>query len=364
MKKIGIITYHNAINYGAVLQAYALSKYLNENCCKAEIINYCSPAIEVQYRLKKPSESFSIKNFFAHNLICLLHIEKKNKFKAFLKELPLSKEYTRETLNTAEYDMYITGSDQVFNPDCNRSDPSFFLDFVSSHKYSYAASMGSIEQFKSSRLDTKKLLSRFSSISMRENDAAKYLSEELGRHCYTVVDPVWLLPKENWLNIADRATMDNYILVYNLMDYSYMRDYAVNLSKKTGLPLIVINRTIIGEALYFGKGINKSNSSPSEFIGLINNASFFVTDSFHGTSFAIILEKEFAVALSQEKISTNSRLHCLLGNAGLTNRLISDHNDPYGNTIDYKDVKSKMTLLINDSKLYLQYICEEALGLR
>lgn len=357
-KKIGIITYHNAINYGAVLQAYALSHYLNSKNNQVQIVNYLSPAVDIQYRYKTIKESFSMKNFFAHNLTCFLHKKKKKLFKEFLNQMPISKLYTRSDLAMAEYDLFITGSDQVFNPDCNRNDPSFFLDFTEKPKYAYAASMGSIEQFRTSKLDTIGLLASFSKISMREADTADYLSKALDKECVSVMDPVWLLNKSEWEAIASEKNEEKYILVYNLMDFSFMRDYALRLSEKTGLPIYVINRTIIGEYLYWGKAMNKSNCSPQEFLGLIRNSKYFVTDSFHGISFAMIFQKNFVVAKNPGKISTNSRLDCILGQAGLKNRVIAKDVELVLNDIEYKKVERNLLPYIENSKVFLDQICE------
>ena len=361
MKKIGIITYHNAKNYGAIFQSYALSRYLKDLGRDVEIINYNSQAIEKGYNYKKFSERTSIKNYFAHNITCFLRRKKKRLFNEFLNNMPLSKQYSKSGLNDCnDYDVYITGSDQVFNANVNKNDASFFLDFVSNKtKCSYAASMGSIKQFEESNIDPISYLRSFDYLSVREPDAADYLSNKLERECLTVIDPVWLLSMEQWNRlIVNSKEKSPYILVYNLMDYKYMRDYVKELSKKTGYKVIVVNKYIIGDYMYWGVAKNKSNSSPSEFLSLIKNAEFFVTDSFHGTSLAIILETRFAVALNKNAYNTNSRITNILNLSELASQVIEEGNQPFENSIDFNKAKERMSDFINNSKKYLERIVE------
>lgn len=360
---IGIITYHNAINYGAVLQSYALSQYLIEIGHEVEIIDYRCPAVDAQYNIKSFRNCSSIYNYINHNVTCMLHAGKKRSFKKFIKQLPLSEQYTRnDLLKGIPYDIVVVGSDQVFNPDCNRSDTSYLLDFVKNiPHYSYAASMGSIEQFKTFKCETTRLLQSFNGISLRENDAAEYLTEILGRDCKTVVDPVWLVSKENWEKFSRdySKTIEPYIFVYNLMDFRFMRDYVFELAKKTGLKVIVANRTLIGEYQYFHKAKNASNISPDTFLGLIKGSDFFVTDSFHGTLLAIIFEKQFAVALNPGTLTTNSRFSSIVNDMGLHEQVLKDDNDPFIKEIDFSSIKKKMTTQIEYSKQYINYIINQ-----
>lgn len=358
--KIGIITYHNAINYGAVFQSYALSKYISKSGYDVEIINYMCPAVQAQYNFKALKDSYSLLNFFNHNITCLLHTKKKKRFMSFLSRLPLGNTIpSKEFLNGDLYDVIITGSDQVFNPVCNGSDMSFFLDFANnSKKYSYAASMGSIENFKKLKYDPFELLKGFNGISLREDDATTYLSECLNRRCLTVMDPVWLLSKSEWEDLAGEKRILNkpYIFVYNLMDFKYMRDFVVKLSKDTQLPIVVANRTAIGEFQYWGKSRNASNSSPDVFLNLLLNSDYFVTDSFHGTSLAVIMEKRVAIALNRGEHTTNSRFSSIIEKMGLENQIIKDEYDPFDSPIDFNYAKKQIADDLNNSYIYLENI--------
>ena len=360
--KIGIITYHNAINYGAVFQSYALSKYIAKLGYDVEIINYMCPAVQAQYNYRSLKDSYSLLNFFNHNITCFLHAQKKKRFSAFLSRLPLSERISNKSfLNGNKYDIVITGSDQVFNPVCNGSDMSFFLDFANnSKKYSYAASMGSVESFKKLKNDPFELLKSFNGISLREDDATQYLSNCLNRRCLTVMDPVWLLSKSEWEDLAGTTRIINkpYIFVYNLMDFKYMRDFVIHLSKTTRLPVVVANRTAIGEFQYWGKSHNASNSSPDAFLNLLLNSDYFVTDSFHGTSLAVIMEKRVAIALNRGEHTTNSRFSAIIEKMGLEKQIIRDNYDPFDSPIDFNFAKKQIVDDLNNSYNYLKNIIQ------
>lgn len=358
---VGIITYHNAINYGAVLQAYALSKQLHIMGIDCNILDYRCTAVDIQYKCRGRKNCSSWKNFIAHNLTCILRYNKKKNFKRFQKLLPLSTACDCRNLEriTRKYSTFITGSDQVFNPVCNKSDPTYFLNFVKKgSKNAFSASMGSISQFESSSLDTLSMLSSFDSISMRETDAANYLSQKTGKQCAVTMDPIWLLNKNEWEKIATFNKRKPYILVYNLMDLAYMRKFAIELSKKTGLPIISVNRTIMGDATYILHSHLASNCSPSDFVGYIENAEYVVTDSFHGASFSILFGKKLFVGLNKEKDNTNSRLITILERAGLLNRIIDDQTiSNFNATIYYEELYPRLTSSIESSKEYLKKIC-------
>ena len=364
MKRIGIITYHRSINYGALLQAYALYTKIRSLGFDCQIIDYLSDPVEDDYRCRPRQRCFSWKNYFAHNLYCILHVKKKNKFIRFRKNIRMTKTIDAAGLSEIEkeFDSFITGSDQVFNPESNRGDMAFFLDFVRGGKSrnAYSASIGSIASFEKMYNQNMSELIKFTHISMREKDAAEYLSEKLNKECLYTVDPVWLIGKEEWTSFARLHKEKEYILVYNLLDQKIMRNYVKELSKKTGLKVIAINGTMIGEMIYMGIGRNASNSGPDEFLSLISNAKCIVTDSFHGTSFSVIFEKPFiAFPNMKNAMNTNSRLSSLLHECGLENRLYEANSETtMFDTIDYMRVKNRMKSNIDFSINYLQKICE------
>ena len=149
--RVGVLTYYNAINYGAALQAYALVCHLNSiTGIHAELINYCSPAIEQQYAWISLSKAVSIKAYILNNLTVIGRKKKKKHFKAFFDKLRIvgKKVITISDLTKEKYDLVIVGSDQVWNPDCSKGDSLFLLDKYGDtfKRISYAASVGSINK--------------------------------------------------------------------------------------------------------------------------------------------------------------------------------------------------------------------------
>lgn len=363
-KKVGIVTYHRAVNYGAVLQAYALNRKIKNFDIDVETIDYNCEAVNAQYNYRKLNKCASFKNFVAHNLTCFLRRRKKIRFTEFLKRFSLSETCDRESIHkmSERYEIFITGSDQVFNPVCHRNDPTYFLDFVyGGSKNCYAASLGSIAQFESSKIDVILLLKEFDKLSFREADATEYMESVLDKKCITVMDPVWFLDKNEWSEIAMSNEKRQFIFVYNLMDYKYMERFVSKLSKETGLPVVVVNRTLRGDLLYFGGAKNRSNCSPEEFLGYIRDAQYVVTDSFHGTSLSILFEKQICIALNPSADNTNSRLHTILNLTGLSDYTIDkDRLICKTESINYDVVNGRLMPQINDSVQFLKSIvsCE------
>ena len=359
---IGILTYHSAINYGAVLQAYALQRSIDEMGGRATLLDYRPDAIEDQYRMRGYRKCSSLRNFGAHNLNCLCRRRRRRGFARFWREhLSLSPRCTKETIGAvaASYRCLITGSDQVLNPACHKGDTTYLLDFAAGQqKFAYAASMGSLAGFAAWGEEPLSLLADFAAISLREGDAAAYLSAQLGRACPHTVDPVWLLSPTEWerLAVSPREKGD-YIFIYNLMNYPYMRSMADKLSAKLGLPIVSISKSILGDARYRGTRI-RSNASPEEFLGYIRGAACVLTDSFHGTSFSILFGRPFFTALDPGEDNTNSRLLSLLQATGLTDHAVCPGKEPFGTgEADFTSAHARMQGSIERSRAFLQAIC-------
>ncbi len=363
-KKVGIMTFHRAINYGAVLQAYALNRKLNELGFDCTTIDFVCEAVEIQYQYRGRRKCTSWKNFVAHNLTCLLHRKKKARMESFRERIPQSPQCSHRTIAeiAAEYDILVTGSDQVFNPVCHKDDPAYYLSFATRQKkVAYAASLGSVAPYVSSRLDTTALLSDFAKLSFREIDAAEHVSKQLSRECQTLVDPVWLLSKDEWCEVAGKKKPNKFIFVYNLMDYPYMCAFVKKLRQLTGYNVVAASGTILGDTMYAGCAQNVSNCSPEEFLAFIRDAQYVVTDSFHGTSFSILMQKPFFAALNPASQNTNSRISMVLKTAGLESRCIFQESIPYTDYgIDWNRVNQNMSPQIQESIRFLMdiYKCE------
>ncbi|MFR2839550.1 MAG: polysaccharide pyruvyl transferase family protein [Zhenhengia sp.] len=358
--KIGIITFHRAVNYGAILQAYALQQALNKLGVDNEIIDYRCRHIEDAYSLFDIKKIKSLRNLIHIVLYDPVNKIKSNKFKKFIEQniKMSSKIETKNDLNeiNMNYEAFITGSDQVWNNKCTGFDKAYFLDFVKddTKKNSYAASFGTNCIIEELEEDYRKLLGKFNNISIREKQGQEILRELINIDVPVHLDPTFLLTKEEWLNVVkDTSNKDKYILVY-LMQYSpSIIKFAENLSKSSGYKIIHINNEIIKKA----KGKYIRTSGPEEFLGLFAGAEYIVTNSFHGTAFSINFNKNFFVELLPPPAKVNSRLENIMDLLNLRDRqIVNGKNINIDKSIDYNKVNAKIAEEREVAKSYLREI--------
>lgn len=260
--------------------------------------------------------------------------------------LPLTDEYVgfdALMANPPLADVYLTGSDQVWNSFYNRGiDKSYFLDFTPKGKkrICYAASIGMPSFPEQEKDETKRLLKNYHEITVRELSAKQILADmEISSE--VVLDPTLLLNKEQWEQIAEKYTFtedEPYLLTYSVeygKEDSYIKHYAKKIAEKKGLKLYHIT--------YGGKPFDNyydkvySYATPDKFLNLMLHASFVVVSSFHGTAFSINFNKSF-ITVSPKKF--NSRIMSLLEITGLKSRMVTDSSSPIESfdEIDYSSV--------------------------
>ena len=329
MKKVGIITFHTALNYGAVLQTYALQNFLNEQGIENEIIDYECPFIEQCY---KPFhiENKKILNAIVRGFLFGRTISKKrDRFNSFINNhLNLSEKYSdSKSINEVkdDYSCFISGSDQVWSPITAGFDSVYFLDFADDNqKISYAASIGTNEISEDLKMKYVERLDGFNEISVRE-ESAKELLNDIGIKTKIEVhaDPTLLLKKDNWSKLSvdlPNSIHSKYLLVFNVEKPIHDLEFAKKKAKELDLQLVYLNdRTVKKD-----KDITYIQAaSPELFLSLFRNADMIVSNSFHGTVFSIIFKKQFYVELENKK-QRNIRVENLLRNLELNNREIND----------------------------------------
>ncbi|SDB46936.1 Polysaccharide pyruvyl transferase [Pseudobutyrivibrio sp. YE44] len=328
--KIGILTFHRAVNYGAVLQAYALNKSIRDMGHDCDIVDYKCEKIE---SVVSPFAGFTNGDNWIKSFIQLIFRVRKNKaFNSFIKKyISLSsKEYTPKDIKQADdvYDCFFSGSDQVWNYACTDGDEAYFLDFVkdSKKKNSYAASFGFEKRPDYDKFDYEELLNDFNGISVREESGKNLVKSFSGKDSEVVVDPTLLLSKEEWEKVVGkRPIAEDYIFVYYIREPKDLLDYANKLSEATGCKVINAKKSV-----EFFK-----NCSPADFLAWIYYSKYFVTNSFHGTVFSILFKKKFAIELDNGK-SVNNRSKELLELVGITGRDLDMNNImSVDNEIDY-----------------------------
>lgn len=356
MEKVGVITFHRADNYGAVLQTYATQYYLKHQGIAVDIIDYKSPGVEESYKL------FDVKkgrNWIHCIKICfhdITRIPRKLKFNRFRKKcLNCSNSYTVDSISESNkyYDAFITGSDQVWNDRFSKKDDTYCLTFVQKgkKKISYAASFG-VDFIDDDRKDFyKRELKSFTNISVREKSGVEIVKELIGVDATLLSDPTLMLTKNDWNEIAKKPKRSKYILVYLMNARKEILQFAENLSKKTGLE--VLNITDDNRSVIKAKGIH--NAGPKEFLGYFNNAEYVITNSFHGLMFSIIYRKSMYVDIPQGKQTTYERLTNILDELEIDDRYISQLPlDFVPQKLDYSRIEEKIVVLQNETDKFFR----------
>lgn len=345
----GIITFHRAINYGAVLQTYALQKALKKININSEVIDYRNNIIDNRFKF---FYNKSLKRFIK-DLIYYPIFSKKNKnFEEFIKEYIKTTDQiiknNKEFNALKNFDQYITGSDQVWNYKLTDWDKAYFLDFVNenSKKNSYAASFGMDEIPKHEIHEYQRLLSQFNHISVREEKGAGIIKNLLNRDTNIDLDPTLLLNKEEWTGISKLPKEKNYILLFVMQKNDSIFKFAEKLAQKTHCKIIYIADSIKRRV----HGRYKYTLSPTEWLGYFINAKYIVTNSFHGLAFSINLNKEFFIELQRIPATGNSRLENMLDLLNLRERQVIDgDNNNIDKKINWDEVNSILEKKRNES---------------
>jgi len=377
--RTGILTFHYAHHYGAQLQAYALMRAISLLGADCEIINYVrKDNIEASSLFKKQLTPRSVLS----NLDTLMHYGKFRKrhdrFNSFVqKEMKLSEKfygsYEELVKDPPVYDVYVCGSDQIWNPLIFREgtyDPAFFAEFASGgRRVSYAPSFGISTIPENRREQLAQMLAKFTHLSVREKQGEKIIREITGRDAVTVLDPTLLLTGDQWSTKAvPPDSQEPYILCYFITDAGKYGQYVKALSDKYRLPVV----SLCGSRRVVPQMARKVlDAGPAEFLGLFKGASVVCTDSFHGTVFSINFKKDFySFDSSNDPVkAVNSRLHNILDMTGLEARLYAVANGIDGfrsligkdtGTIDYVHAEEILNRKREESFEYLR----EALGLQ
>ncbi|MBQ8658547.1 MAG: polysaccharide pyruvyl transferase family protein [Clostridia bacterium] len=328
LKKVGILTFHASHNYGSCLQAYALQTTLKSLGVYPEIINFRTSRQKELYAVftKKKGIMRFLKNL-THLLYFSSFKSKHNKFECFIKdEYVLSKkEYV--SLNELEeeifdYDVFLAGSDQIWNPFPSDFDWAYYLPFVRDvPKISYAPSFGpAIRKTDDERMKSlPERVANFSHISVREPQAKAYLESYVTKEVSVVLDPTLLLNKNEWLQLVDKTPIvkGDYIFLYTLYATPVINKIAKRLSKKWKIKVVVSNVSNQHDAINSFK--KQFSTGPKEFLNLIYYAKFVLVTSFHGTVFSVLFEKPF-FAINGEK---DNRIFNLLSITGLKDRTVN-----------------------------------------
>lgn len=307
MTKVGIITmYHNSANYGGVLQAYALTEILNEIGFDAVQIDYDfwpefnRPNNSIKRTIKKIIEGTYLK-------------KRRKEFSSFRRLIPHTKNtYTLGDIDKCNdlFDVFITGSDQVWNMD-GFHEP-FFLTFVKENKkkLSYAAGMGTENNTEDTMDRYKRLLHGYSAISVREKESVDILGPLVNKEVSVSLDPTLLLDTETWDKVSSsRLCKKSYVFAYLIGNDQKARNLIMTFAKEKKLQVVTIPHVNGYSKIDQHFGDKKMyDASPADFISLIKHAEYVFTDSFHCCVFSSLYQKEYFVFERTGKRGMSSRI--------------------------------------------------------
>lgn len=371
--KIGILTFHNAHNYGAVLQAYALRTKLRTMGFDTYIINYRNQKIENSYKekLQVPREKFSL----YHPRMMLINLKITIKryldvrcaqpywkhrvfaFERFINEVLLEgncKNISKESLKNLEIDVFICGSDQIWTSYLTGGlDEVYFLDFeTKAKKVVYGASRFGIEFSGDEENFFESKLMNLYAISVREKSLAEKLSNICGRHIETVLDPTLLLTKEDYFCIEEKINItEDYVLAYFLVEDEMLMKCAEKVAELLRIKLIEIHYY----KQRYKKDIQKkrkqiADCGPGQFLAYIKKARYVLTNSFHGVVFSVIYHKKFYAVYNED-----NRKDDLLNQLQLQERhIFAETKIDISSDIDYFSSDKKLYEMRKKSILFLK----------
>ncbi|MBO4818330.1 MAG: polysaccharide pyruvyl transferase family protein [Bacteroidales bacterium] len=334
--KVGILTFHRAYNYGAILQAYCLQEYLKSLGHDSYIIDY-KPAFISKYKptlknvIKSGSIISSLLKLSIYPLMRLL-IEKRQK--------TVSRFFDRYNLfpyngidSLESFDAIALGSDQIWNPAITGGnyDPLFWGVNFPCRVFSYAASSKQKQLSPSDETFIKDAFLKLHRISVRESTVRDLLQPLTDKNISVVLDPTLLVDAKLLRNLTANQKIPTrpYVLIYEVSYHESCDSFALNLGKKYGLDVIRVASSV--GLVYYKKNVVR-NASVQEFLALIAGATCVVTTSFHGTSLSIALDKNFYTILTHKV--EDERMISLLGKIGLENHLVEADYIPEVDTIE------------------------------
>lgn len=371
---IGVLTFYWADDYGALLQSYGIKTYLNRYQ-ETVMIPYYPIVLRSRYRLIDYNEAdrFCKKSYAFIKQIAkqILHRRFYSNLKAKRRMRSFRKNYltdVRGHLSSPKeiyefeeaMDTYVVGSDQVWNPEITEGlQEGYFCTFRTwkkegSRYVAYAASIGS--EYLEERFDRpiSELLVNFDAISVREPSAIPYIGKLCKRNLQAVLDPVFLLEKEEWeaLINTNKKKKKRYIAVYYTEYNPTMADYLRQLEQYTGLNILILAPRIRNlqwtENQAYAKGCG-----PLDFLELLYHADYVVTNSFHGIAMSVIFHKQFAAFPHSVR---NARLSDILHMLHLEARMVCNgqHVEFIDEKIDWKRADEALKVAVKHSKEFIE----------
>ncbi len=368
--KIGILTLHSAHNYGAVMQAFATRKAFSNisEDNEVNIIDYRQPDMESR-------KGFKLDKNIRYDLIQLERLllngkvkSRRAAFESFIKNnhcLSRTCSSKKELSEVASgYDVLVSGSDQLWNRFITDGDLAYYLDIDKTQgckKISYASSFGEYRFPKDSEDKMREIFNDFAHISCRELDGCEYIEQITRLNCTNCCDPTVLLDKSEYAQVYSRKgavrdkikklAKEKYLIVYNLTNEKEVYDAIEKIAKAKNLKVYQLIESVRKKSV-----VDKiiQDASPEEFLYLMDNSEYVITNSFHGTCFSVIFQKDFYVITPHRP----NRMMSLLSIIGIPERIILKPENMESinpdSSIDYGEVKIRLEEYTKKSKDYIK----------
>ena len=360
--KIGILTFHNALNYGAVLQCYAFQHYMQERGHDVEVIDYRIPFIEEQKKLLSKTELrrrglVAFLKFFIARLLAWPAWRKTIRvFHQFMvSQLHLSTRTATVADIPAGYDCILFGSDQIWSPKlCRGFDPAFWGQFEKhgARFVSYAASIGETSELdKTGWHEVERRIKAFDAVSVREKSLQQALQGHCGLTATVCLDPTLLVDAAVFDRIAVRPEEQDYVFLFNVIDDPAASRFARRLADRLGCSAVIRGQAKPQLKSRRDKQVTlKEAMSPEEFLGYIKYARCIVANSFHAIALSIVFQKD-CYALKSRR---SGRVEGLLSSLGLADRIVSaTETVDTVRSIDYKAVGKRLANMRQDSEQFI-----------
>ena len=355
--KVGILTFHNAFNYGAVLQAYATQELVKSMGHEAELIDYHNARIDLTYEKRKfHFRSFlrSTYKFPLYLLAKFFYWKRRKAYQEFVNNhLKLSNKiyYQGDDISIEGYNVVLIGSDQLWNKKITGGlDNMYWGQFEASpvtRKVAWSVCMNNLNSTESEIEQIKNYLNNFTAISVRENTLQAFISKLTDKKVWHTLDPTLLLPSSKWERLCYPVKKNNYVAVYAVRKEKETISFARKIASKLNKKIVIIR----SYAKWYFSNENMECGGPTDFLSYIKNADFVVTSSFHGTVFSILFQRQFVCP----RFDGNVRIEDMLCTIGLADRMVNDSQEAvHLPSIDYHNLSEKFNAKKNESFCFLK----------
>lgn len=357
--KVGILTFPNSVSYGACLQMIALQNTVRRMGHEVEIINYYNPYMKAEKHTDKGRNP--LKRAVQRRMRRLLHRQLYRNFRRFEQRqvdyYPARAFSDRKQLMQVgrRYDAVICGSDQVWSPYITNTDISYFLDFCgeTTKRVAYAPSFGVVNFPEGFEERIAPELQKFHALSVRELPGKKLVEKLTGRETTIVADPTWLVDATDWaaMERPHPAATGDYVLFFVVNQSSELLARCKAFAKQRGLKVVMVGGNPVSAAKNKDPLLSYAvDVGPEQWLYLVHHARYVFTNSFHGTAFSVLFERDVYVQVPSHN---GSRLRQVLENLGMEAHEVRDGEPLTETAVDYTRARSAFAQLKEQSFAYL-----------